>query len=140
MLASLSSVQDNMYCIACLNRPVPTSRGRGVLTIFSTLNCVCVCVCVCLCIYMIAFSNLWICIDLWAFFFIYFAVGILAIVAKVVQDCRMKSGTAPEPPAVSEQARQLSSPPAPAIQAEPHLVYTVPLTTPYWPGSGPLVR
>ena len=137
MLAFLGSVEDVRNCIARLTGRF-LIRGDtlcAVLTTFSILKCgsvVCVCVCVCVCIYLYAYSNSCIRTDLWAFFFIYFAVGVTAIVAKVLQDLVPQAASSPksdagaEQPAVPEPARNPSATPVPVISGRPNLVYATP--------------
>ncbi len=125
MRAFLDSVEDIRYCIARLTGRF-LIRGDtlcAVLTTFSILKCGSV---------VYAFSNSYICTDLWAFFFIYFTVGVTAIVAKIVQDYGPQAASSPESdadaeqPAVPEQARKPSATPVPVVQGRPSLVYATP--------------
>jgi hypothetical protein len=89
---------------------------------------VCVCVCLCGCV----------CVDLWAFFFVYFMAGILAIVAKMVQDlaelpCLQKRGVEEE---VKEEVQPPSVQQGAFVQAQPDFAFGGPQTAFEVPGWG----
>ena len=127
-LASLGRIEENRNSIACLNRPVLTSRGHSAWHLNTLLvSHVCVFVCVCVDVF----------VDLWSFFFIYYLVGILAIVAKMVQDlaelpCLEKQQVEEE---VKGEAQPPSVPLGVSVQPHPDFAFGGPQTAFVVPGN-----